>query len=133
MSFDRELLLEVHLIHMLRWARQNTCHHEETHRGGVLWEICDLCGAKWADDEGGKPEWEDPKVWQEAEELLRTCNAQDRLIEAFVVLYCANPALVGAVCNHILDTRGGLLAEVKRHYQERKDELANVRLAHQDR
>ena len=29
-------------------ADRNTCRHEETHRGGVLWEICDMCGAKWA-------------------------------------------------------------------------------------
>lgn len=30
-----------------------TCVHEETHRGGFLWTICDQCGRKWADDEGG--------------------------------------------------------------------------------
>jgi len=34
-----------------------TCQHEETHRGGAIWEICDGCGKKWADDEGGKPEF----------------------------------------------------------------------------
>ena len=30
-----------------------TCHHEDTHRGGHIWTICDGCGRKWADDEGG--------------------------------------------------------------------------------
>ena len=37
------------------YAAKETCLHESTHRGGVIWEICDHCGAKWADDEGGKP------------------------------------------------------------------------------
>ena len=37
-------------------AVRNHCGHETTHRGGVIWEICDDCGARWADDEGGKPE-----------------------------------------------------------------------------
>jgi hypothetical protein len=45
---------------------RNTCTHEETQRGGVIWEICDLCGAKWADDRGGKPEWKDPPEWTAA-------------------------------------------------------------------
>lgn len=31
----------------------SVCYHESTHRGGVIWTICDDCGAKWADDEGG--------------------------------------------------------------------------------
>lgn len=35
---------------------RNTCEHEDTHRGGSIWEICDSCGKKWADDEGGKPD-----------------------------------------------------------------------------
>ena len=40
---------------LLRRDERNTCQHENTHRGGVLWEICDECGAEWADDQGGKP------------------------------------------------------------------------------
>lgn len=40
---------------MLRWADLQWCAHDETHRGGAIWEICDQCGAKWADDEGGRP------------------------------------------------------------------------------
>jgi hypothetical protein len=38
----------------LKLAGKNICPHEDTHRGGVLWEICDSCGKKWADDEGGR-------------------------------------------------------------------------------
>ena len=41
---------------LLRYAERQTCLHEETHRGGAIWEICDSCGAQWADDRGGKPE-----------------------------------------------------------------------------
>ena len=45
---------------LLERDEQNTCTHEETHRGGFLWEICDQCGAKWAEEQGGKPDWTDP-------------------------------------------------------------------------
>ena len=38
------------------YAAVNTCVHEETYRGGTIWEICSQCGMKWADDEGGKPD-----------------------------------------------------------------------------
>lgn len=48
----------------------NTCDHPETHRGGTLWEICDSCGRKWADDEGGKPKWSDPPEWDAAAQAL---------------------------------------------------------------
>jgi hypothetical protein len=42
---------------------RNTCTHEETHRGGCLWTICDSCGRRWADDEGGfKPHVDSPAV-----------------------------------------------------------------------
>ncbi|HBO4894645.1 TPA: hypothetical protein L4V44_004532 [Pseudomonas aeruginosa] len=49
---------------------RQTCEHEETHRGGAIWEICDSCGAKWADDEGGKPEFEWPESVEKAREFL---------------------------------------------------------------
>ena len=41
------------LKNLLSYAERNECHHENTHRGGIIWTICDDCGAKWADDEGG--------------------------------------------------------------------------------
>ena len=43
-----------------QFAYRNICEHEETYRGGAIWEICRACGAKWADDEGGKPEFVEP-------------------------------------------------------------------------
>jgi len=61
MAASRELLDA--LVGLLRRDEGNTCQHEDTHRGGVLWEICNQCGAMWADDEGGKPEWQVPPEW----------------------------------------------------------------------
>lgn len=49
---------------------RNTCTHENSHRGGAIWEICDDCEAKWADDEGGKPVWVDPPEWVAARAAL---------------------------------------------------------------
>lgn len=40
-----------------------TCTHENTKRGGTIWTICEDCGRKWADDEGGfKPHIDAPAV-----------------------------------------------------------------------
>ena len=41
------------LRNLLEYVDINTCTHEETHRGGAIWTICDECGQEWADDEGG--------------------------------------------------------------------------------
>lgn len=37
----------------LEYANREICTHEDVHRGGRIWTICDACGEKWADDEGG--------------------------------------------------------------------------------
>ena len=55
---------------LLDLSERYTCQHEETHRGGFLWEICDVCGDKWADDMGGKTEWKDPAEWLAARAAL---------------------------------------------------------------
>ena len=55
---------------LLDYSERYTCKHEETHRGGFLWEICDVCGDKWADDMGGKTEWRDPPEWVAARAAL---------------------------------------------------------------
>lgn len=60
--------------------KRNTCQHENTHRGGAIWEICDDCGAKWADDRGGKPNWEDPPEWDAAEESLTALDALEQVM-----------------------------------------------------
>jgi hypothetical protein len=69
MTKEHDELLKA-LQAVLAYAERRTCSHDETHRGGTLWEICDSCGAKWADDEGGKPEWVEPKELEEAHRLL---------------------------------------------------------------
>ena len=48
------------LADLLDYADRNECTHEETHRGGAIWTICDGCGQKWADDEGGFKPYEEP-------------------------------------------------------------------------
>lgn len=48
------------LSRLVDYADRQTCRHEETHRGGYLWTICDQCGCKWADDQGGMPEFKLP-------------------------------------------------------------------------
>lgn len=55
---------------LLKRDESNTCQHDETYRGGAIWEICRQCDAKWADDEGGKPEWQDPPEWTAAREAI---------------------------------------------------------------
>jgi hypothetical protein len=51
------------LTQLLDHVDSIVCPHERTYRGGVIWEICCDCNAKWADDEGGKPPPKDhPRV-----------------------------------------------------------------------
>ena len=61
---------------LLRRDEINTCAHEDVHRAGNIWTICDACGAKWADDEGGKPEWKDPPEWEAARAALAKAEVQ---------------------------------------------------------
>ena len=50
---ERERELEGALRDLFQYAERQECGHEDTHRGGLIWTICDGCGKKWADDEGG--------------------------------------------------------------------------------
>ena len=54
---------------------QETCTHEETHRGGTIWTICDGCGRKWADDRGGFTPYSDPPEIAQARAVLSTRSA----------------------------------------------------------
>jgi hypothetical protein len=54
----------------------NTCQHEETYRGGAIWEICRQCDSKWADDKGGKPKWKDPAEWVAAYAAIASARKQ---------------------------------------------------------
>lgn len=62
--------LEVMLEKVIRFAENQLCLHEETHRGGTIWTICNMCGQKWADDEGGFKPYEEPAILTEARNLL---------------------------------------------------------------
>lgn len=55
---------------LVREIERNTCAHEDTHRGGAIWEICNACGEKWADDRGGRPEFQWPDCVERAREWL---------------------------------------------------------------
>ena len=63
---------------LLDHVERNTCEHEETHRGGTIWEICDCCGSRWADDEGGKPDFVWPDYVEEARKLLAALSGTDK-------------------------------------------------------
>lgn len=39
------------LASAVNYAGSQMCLHDETHRAGAIWNVCDQCGAKWADDE----------------------------------------------------------------------------------
>ena len=77
---QRDALLEA-LKDMLLRDEKNTCRHEETHRGGAIWEICDSCGSMWADDKGGKPEWGEPKEWTQARAAIALCEGPVAAVE----------------------------------------------------
>lgn len=44
---------------LLDYTDANTCRHETTHRGGLIWTVCDDCEQRWADDNGGFIPYED--------------------------------------------------------------------------
>ena len=54
---------------IINFAEMYQCEHEEVYRGGSIWTICQQCGKKWADDEGGYVPYEQPKEIIEAWEL----------------------------------------------------------------
>lgn len=58
------------LKNLLAYAERNECAHEETHRGGAIWTICDSCGEKWADDRGGFIPYCEPVEFTQARAAL---------------------------------------------------------------
>lgn len=55
---------------LVEHIERETCTHDETHRGGAIWEICDFCGQKWSDDRNPKPEFKWPQVVEDARAML---------------------------------------------------------------
>ena len=67
------------LVGALEWTirelDRNTCTHEETHRGGAIWTICDGCGMNWADDRGGFKPYKEPTQLKAARAALSEAKA----------------------------------------------------------
>lgn len=57
------------------YIESSICFHENTHRGGVLWTICDDCGRKWADDRGGFKKPTMPSAYLKVTEALAQLHA----------------------------------------------------------
>lgn len=55
---------------LVRHIESETCTHEETHRGGAIWEICDGCGMQWSDDRNPRTPFEWPKCVEDARAML---------------------------------------------------------------
>jgi hypothetical protein len=66
-----EFALAAALADLLDHVDAETCTHEETHRGGAIWTICDHCGRQWADDRGGFVPHKDAPSVAKARRLLR--------------------------------------------------------------
>jgi hypothetical protein len=69
-KIEKKSALRAALRGLLDEIEVKTCIHEDTHRGGVLWTICDGCGMKWADDEGGFVPHQESAAVQTARALL---------------------------------------------------------------
>lgn len=66
------------LAELLEYVDRNTCTHEDTHRGGAIWTICDGCGMKWADDEGGFVPHQDAPAVAAARAALASAPVADK-------------------------------------------------------
>lgn len=67
----RESVLKAALKRLLDHHDPNACRHENTHRGGAIWTICDDCGVKWADDRGGFVPYVDAIAVADARKLVK--------------------------------------------------------------
>ena len=75
------------------WDR-NVCQHDETHRGGTIWTICDGCGMEWADDRGGFKPYEEPASIAAVRALLAAApGCADPVVETNVALLRSRSAL----------------------------------------
>ncbi len=67
---QRNKNLADNLRSVLNHIGHNTCHHENTKRGGSIWTICEDCGREWADDRGGFKTYKEPKWLTKAIESI---------------------------------------------------------------
>ena len=62
---------------LLDHVERETCMHEETERLGFLWTRCIACGRRWADDEGGMPDFEWPAEVEAARAAIASAEGGD--------------------------------------------------------
>lgn len=76
---------------LLDHVDRNTCEHEDTTRGGTNWTICQRCGKKWADDEGGFVAHSDAKPVARAREILNAlkCEPADKEVDRVLSLFAS--------------------------------------------
>lgn len=63
---------------LLDYVDALTCRHEQTHRGGSTWTICDDCDMKWADSGGGFVPYSEPAIMAAARLALAEHDAPDK-------------------------------------------------------
>jgi len=94
--------VRVVVTNLLTYAERNLCMHEDTYRGGAIWEICRECGQKWADDRGGRPAdtYGIPSAIADAHQLLKQLASIDDQLTgapAFVKQAARDPAAAAEV------------------------------------
>lgn len=77
-SYNQQSVVKI-ISKLVEHIERETCLHEETHRCGAIWEVCNLCGDEWADDRGGKPEFKWPSYVDDAHTLLNKLNTSRQL------------------------------------------------------
>lgn len=130
MSMEMNKALDL-LRGLVSEVERKTCCHEETHRGGAIWEICDSCGAKWADDEGGKPEFAWPESVEKARAFLATHPAVEQVggderasKPGLFCRDCGSRLMVRGVCS--IYCPNCVKAQVKQAEAERPEVVARV-------
>lgn len=72
---SRDALVEA-IEKLLKNPNLYPCEHTSTHRGGSIWEICDDCGASFADDQGGVPKHKEHPSITNAISALKPAGAE---------------------------------------------------------
>lgn len=125
---------------LLAEVEAEQCEHEQTHRGGAIWTICDDCGQKWADDRGGFQPYVAPDWLVEAREIAALADlpkpVDPDLIEARKIVaarWSGLPEIGGISSDNVLagkhDTHDAVacaLAAIKRGRELAAPEVSHV-------
>lgn len=86
MTDETKTALRTALKHLLNEVDRNTCVHDDTYRGGMIWTICRGCGRKWADDEGGFAPHEDSAAIKAAREILDANDVEESFADYYITI-----------------------------------------------